>query len=160
MILQDIRAAHKAARLARDGVTLTSLITLIGDLDALEKREKRNATDKEVVKALTKFSENAQQMADAYVIRGDNERRDDALREVALYQSFIPAAKAQLSDEALDRVIRSLIANRIATDCSKPKMGVIISDLKILHEGSYDPKAAAGKVKAELDKTADPTVAA
>jgi uncharacterized protein YqeY len=158
MILQEIRAAHKAARLARDGVTLTSLITLIGDLDALEKREKRNATDKEVVKALTKFAENAQQMADAYVIRGDNEKRDDSLREVELYKSFIPAAKEQLTDEALNRTIRSLIANRIATDCAKPKMGVIISDLKILHEGSYDPKAAAGVVKAELEATADPKI--
>lgn len=149
MILQQIKDAHLAARKARDQVKLTTLTTLIGEITTLEKNQGA-VSDKDVTKILGKFVTNAEQVADAYVVRGDTVKRDEAIAEAALYTSFLPAALPQLSADALERVVRSTIASRVAYDGLKPKMGVILSDIKTIHEGAYDPKTAAALVKAEL----------
>jgi len=155
MILQQIRDAHLAARKARDSVKLTTLTTLLGEITTFEKNEGREVTDKEVVKILTKFVASAGQVADAYVVRGDTEKRDEAVAEATLYESFLPAPLAQLSAEALERTVRSIIAENIAYDGAKPKMNVVISALKLLHDGAYDPKAAAMLVKEQLAAIAE-----
>lgn len=150
MILQQIRDAHLAARKARDSVRLTTLTTLIGEITKREKDEARALTDAEVSKILSKFIASGQEMATAFGDRRDSENFEAASAEVELYKSFLPAAKPQLSAEALERTVRSIIAEKIAFDAQKPKMGDVLAGLKLTHEGEYDPKAAAALVKDQL----------
>lgn len=159
MILQQIKDAHLAARKARDQVKLTTLTTLIGEITSKAKIAGAEPTDKDCVKALTTFRDNAFANAKVFDDRGDDAKFEEARVEVILYESFLPAAKAQLSAEALNRVVRSVIASRIASAGEKPKMGTVIADVKLLHDGEYDPKALAPLVKAELEATADPKAA-
>lgn len=159
MILQQIKDAHLAARKARDQVKLTTLTTLIGEITSKAKIAGAEPTDKDCVKALTTFRDNAFANAKVFDDRGDDAKFEEARVEVILYESFLPAAKAQLSAEALHRVVRSVIASRIAAAGEKPKMGTVIADVKLLHDGEYDPKALAPLVKAELEATADPKAA-
>ena len=159
MILQQIKDAHLAARKARDQVKLTTLTTLIGEITSKAKIAGAEPTDKDCVKALTTFRDNAFANAKVFDDRGDDAKFEEARVEVILYESFLPAAKAQLSAEALTRVVRSVIASRIASAGEKPKMGTVIADVKLLHDGEYDPKALAPLVKAELEATADPKAA-
>lgn len=149
-LLQTIKDAQLVARKARDQVTALSLSTLIGEITTKAKGEGREVEDKHVVKALTTFRDNAFANAKLFDDRGNTVEFEAARVETILYESFLPAAKPQLSEDALNRSVRSIIANRIATDGSKPKMGVVIADLKMLHDGQYDGKVAAGVVKTEL----------
>jgi len=151
-LLQTIKDAQLVARKARDQVTALSLTTLIGEITTKAKSDgDRAVTDKDCIKALTTFRDNAFANAKLFDERGDHADFEAARVETILYEGFLPAPKAQLSPDALNRCVRSIIANRIASDGTKPKMGVVISDLKMLHEGQYDGKVAAGVVKAELD---------
>lgn len=158
-ILEDIQAARKQALRDRDTAKRTTLTTLEGEITSKAKIDGVEPTDKDCVKALTKFAENARQMASFYHAQRDAQAADGFSAELALYESFLPAAKAQLSAEALNRVVRSVIASRIAAAGEKPKMGTVIADVKLLHDGEYDPKALAPLVKAELEATADPKAA-
>lgn len=150
-LLQTIKDAQLAARKARDQVTALSLTTLIGEITTKAKGDgNREVTDKDCIKLLTTFRDNAFANAKLFDDRGDDVAFEAARVETILYETFLPAAKPQLSEDALNRSVRSIIANRIAADGTKPKMGVVIGDLKMLHDGQYDGKVAAGVVKTEL----------
>jgi len=153
-ILENIQAARKQALIDKDSGKRTTLTTLEGEITTKAKSEgNRAVTDQDCIKVLTKFINGVNDSA-KYIT--DPALKAKVAEEVAVYQAFMPAAKPQLSAEALHRVIRSVIASRLAGDGEKPKMGVVINDIKTLHEGAYDPKALAPLVKAELDATADP----
>ena len=153
-ILQTIEDARKQALRDKDTAKRTTLTTLVGEITSKAKIEGREPTDKDTIKALTKFINGVNDSA-KYIT--DPELKAKVAEEVAVYEAFLPAAKEQLSDEALHRVVRSVIASRLAGDGVKPKMGTVIADIKLLHDGAYDPKALSGLVKTELDATADPS---
>lgn len=156
-ILDEIQAARTQALKDKDTAKRTTLTTLAGEITSKAKSEgNREVTDQDCIKVLTKFISNGQELAKAYGETGDN-RFHEITNELAIYSTFLPAAKPQLSPDALERSIRSIIANRLAGDGSKPKMGQVIADLKVLHEGEYDGKTAAQVVKAELEKTPEPS---
>ncbi|WP_407307876.1 GatB/YqeY domain-containing protein [Acinetobacter sp.] len=156
-IIDQIKEAHLKARKARNQETLTTLTTLIGAIEDIAKKDgQRAVTDKDCIKTLDKFMGSAKETAGYAKNFNNTDGFNNAMREHDLYAIFMPAAKPQLSEEALLRTVRSIIASRLSGDGAKPKMGVVIADLKALHEGEYDGKAAAGVVKAELEKTAEP----
>lgn len=149
-LLQYIKAAHLDARKARNREQTLSLETLIGELQTAAKNAGNELPEDKVLKIVKKFA-NGSRENQGYA--GDQNRNADWQRfkaEAELYESFLPKEPEQLSDDALHRVIRSIVATRIVIDGSKPKMGVILSDLKILHAGAYDGKKAADLAKAEL----------
>lgn len=151
-LLQSIKDAQLAARKAREDDKARPLTTLIGEVTTLAKSDgNREVTDKDVIKTLTKFRDNAMEMARAYGERREGDQMEIYEKEAELYASFLPAAKPQQSAEGLSRSIRKIIAAHVAEQGSKPKMGVIMGELKKLHEGTYDPKSASAVVKAELD---------
>lgn len=156
-ILQTIEDARKQALRDKDTAKRTTLTTLVGEITSKAKIEGREPTDKDTIKALTKFINSATEMSAVHAKNNDVVDYEAAQAEIALYQSFLPAAKEQLSAEALQRVVRSVIASRLAGDGVKPKMGTVIADIKLLHDGEYDPKALSVLVKTELDATADPS---
>jgi len=155
-ILDDINAAREVALKSGDGQTREALTTLVGEITTFAKRDgNREATDKDAVKFLNRFIENAKETADLAAKFNNPAGFAKAKFEYTLYDKFLPAAKPQLSQEALERTVRSIIANRTTGSGVKPKMGVVMNDLKTLHEGEYDAKAASVVVKAELEKTAE-----
>lgn len=157
-ILDEIQAARTQALKDKDTPKRTVLTTLAGEITSKAKSEgNREVTDKDCIKLLTTFRDNAAANAKLFDERDDAPSFHAACFEVKLYESFLPAAKPQLSPDALERSIRSIIANRLAGDGVKPKMGTVIADLKVLHEGEYDGKTAAQVVKAELEKTPEPS---
>ena len=155
-ILENIQAARKQALIDKDPALRQTLTTLEGEITSKAKGEGHEPTDKDSIKALTKFINGATETAGHAQTFNDVAGFENAQRELDIYRSFMPAAKQQLSAEALHRVVRSVIASRLANDAAKPKMGTVIGDIKLLHEGEYDPKALTPLVKAELEATADP----
>lgn len=157
-ILEQLNAARNAALKSGDAETRTTLTTLIGEITSFAKGDgNREATDKDSIKFLTKFSNSAKENQGYASDQNNTEGFRKATAELELYAKFMPAAKPQLTEEALSRSIRSIIANRLAGDGSKPQMKTVIADLKVLHEGQYDGKTAAAFVKAELEKTSEPS---
>jgi hypothetical protein len=156
-LFQSIKDAQLVARKARDSVKATSLSTLIGEITAVGKNEAREITDKDVVKKLTTFTENAHANMIAFGDRRDEENFEKYAVEVELFKSFIPAAPPQMSDEVLSLNVRQLIAKHVAEHGEKPKMGIVMAALKAAHDGTYDPKQASALVKAELDALAEPS---
>lgn len=154
-IIQNLEAARKQALKDKDSVTRTTLTTLVGEITSKAKIEGREATDKDAIKALTKFINGAKENL-GYAQKAGNQTAE-AEAEIALYVKFLPEAKPQLSDEDLHKAVRTVIAVVMADTGAKPKMGPIIADIKAAYEGQYDPKALSVLVKAELDATADPT---
>ena len=156
-IIDDIQAARTQALKDKDTAKRTTLTTLAGEITNKAKIEgNREVTDQDCIKTLTKFINGAKENAGYASDMNNTQGFADAQAEIKVYESFLPAAKPQLSDEALQRIVRSVIASRLVGDGAKPKMGVVIADVKSLHEGEYDPKALAPLVKAALEETAVP----
>ena len=144
-ILQTIKDAQLTARKARDAETAKSLTTLIGEITSFAKGDgNREATDKDTIKFLTKFINNAKEN------QGFDSTRDAATAEIALLTPFLPAAKPQMDAETLALVVKNLVMKRTTQEGAVPKMGVVMADLKAAFDGEYDPKAASGVVKAAL----------
>ena len=138
-ILQTIKDAQLTARKARDAETAKSLTTLIGEITSFAKGDgNREATDKDTIKFLTKFINNAKEN------QGFDSTRDAATAEIALLTPFLPAAKPQLTQEQLSAAIVAII------DTGATKMGDVMAALKAAFDGEYDPKAASAVVKAAL----------
>ena len=155
-LLQSIKDAQLAARKNRDAVKATSLSNIISGTDRIAKDEGRDATDKDVAKVLSTFIAGLLTNIEAATKLDDKDRLHDAIVEHALLESFMPAAKPQLSEESLNLTVRKLIAIHVA-EGAKPKMGVVMADLKKAHDGTYDPKQASAMVKAELDAMPEPS---
>ena len=154
-ILENIQAARKQALIDKDSTLRTTLTTLFCEITTKEKIEGHEPTDKDAIKALTKFLNSAKENRGYASDFNDPVRFNAFHAEVALYESFLPVAKPQLSDETLKDAVRSVIAWRLAEDTAKPKMGVVINDIKAKYEGQYDPKALTPIVKAELEAIVD-----
>lgn len=154
-IIQNLEAARKQALKDKDSATRSTLTTLVGEITSKAKIEGREATDKDAVKALTKFINGVKE--NIGYANGNQAAIAEMQAEIALYEKFLPEAKPQLSDEDLHKAVRTVIAVVMADTGAKPKMGSIIADIKAVYEGQYDPKALSVLVKAELDATADPT---
>lgn len=144
-ILQTIKDAQLTARKARDAETAKSLTTLIGEITSFAKGDgNREATDKDTIKFLTKFINNAKEN------QGFDSTRAAATAEIALLTPFLPAAKPQMDEESLAHVVKLMVMKRTTQEGAVPKMGVVMADLKAAFDGEYDPRAASAVVKAAL----------
>jgi uncharacterized protein YqeY len=143
-LIDTIKAAHLAARKARDSNKLTLLTTLIGEAETVGKKEQRAPNDAEVSKLLKKFVDNAKEMARMYGDRHDAENADACWEEVTLYESFLPK---QLTDEEL----QFSVDTAIATFPSKPNIGQVMGVIKSkLEAGTYDGGKLSALIKAAL----------
>ena len=148
-LLQTIKDAQLVARKARKSVEVNALTTLIGEALAKGKENgNREPIDAEVIETLRKFLKNAHEMNRIAGDYRDSDACDKAWVEIQLYESFLPK---QLTETELKVAIAHIIIDRtIAHGQEKPKMGLVMQDLKTLHAGNYDGALASRLVKEAL----------
>ena len=139
-VLAKIKAAHLAARKARQSDVSASLSTLIGDIESVGKNARRDTTDGEAIAIIKKFIKNVDE-----VIKVAS--TEVVIAERSLFESFLPK---QMTTNELSQII----ANAISETCAvSPKdMGKVINLLKSKYEGQFDGAMASQLIKAALAK--------
>ena len=148
-LIQTIKADQLIARKARKVVEAASLTTLIGEAEAVGKNNgNREPTDQEVVSMLKKFIKNAHEVNRIAGDYRDSARCDEASAEIELFEAYLPQ---QLSEAQLAPIIKEIIELRsVGVPGVLPKMGAVVADLKVAHEGQYDGAMAARLIKEAL----------
>lgn len=137
-ILDNIKRDRIEARKLKNTAVVTLLSTLVAEIEAKGKATNREATDDESGKTIKKFIENAEEVSKV-------KPSEEVDREIALYKTYMPAPKAQLTVEELTSVIREIIAAGKAASVRD-----VMTALKDQYSGQYDGGAASSVAKAEL----------
>lgn len=148
-LLKKIKDAALQARKTRNTDVSAPLITLIGDIEAVGKKEGRDVTDLEVTALLKKYIKNANETAIQAEKHEDAKNVTASLNEVRLYESFLPA---QLDEAELREIIGKFISGTTIPGqvVPRPSIGVVSKLLKEEHGGSYDGAVAARLIKEAL----------
>lgn len=139
-ITVDLLTAMKAKDEARVS-TLRMLKAAIMKLEVSGK-EKRDATDDEVLQAIGKEVKQRKDSVDAYRKGGRDELAQKEEVEMKILESYLPA---QLSDDELRSVISQVMSRTGAT--SKADFGKVIGAVMAQIKG----KADGGRVKAAIE---------
>lgn len=136
-IYEAVKADIRTARLARDQKTLSSLSTLLGelDLDAKVLEGVKSTSEADSVAIVKKFLKNLDEVVKASGSTPEIEN------EKVLYSKYLPQ---QLSETE----IRSIIIDfKEVRNDPKLSLGEIMAHLKNHHSGLYDGKVASQVAK-------------
>lgn len=148
MMLETIRAALKAARLAKESEKVTQLSTLLGEAERDGKDDgNRESTDAEVVKTVRKFIAGLKDNLPLLTSVTDRER---AVRELALLETFNPPVPLQVTGAELAAVIDGLVAALPEGARTMKSMGAVMGSLKAKLPDAFDGTEASTLVKAKL----------
>ncbi len=147
MLFEQIRADLTAATKAQDKLrqrTLRSVIAAVQEA-SVSGEEARELTDDEVravVKAQVKRRHDA---ADAFDSGGRSDRADDERAEIAVLETYLPAA---LTDDDVEAIVTDvLVANEFTT---RADMGRAMKAVNEVIAGRADGRRVAELVKSQL----------
>lgn len=139
-LIERIKADCLTARKARQSVTASSLITLIGEAEKVGKDAgSRAPTDAEVTAVLLKFVKN---LGEVRKVRPDDRA---VITEQALLETYLPE---RLTGAALNAAVNAVVAEAGLTTVTGKDIGVIMKALAAAHSGAYDGAEASVAVRA------------
>lgn len=148
MLEQKIEQDIKAALLARDQVTATTLRGLkavLLNVKVAEGKRDSGLSDDEVIKVLTKEAKKRQESAELYKQGGNDQKAEAELSEKALIEKYLPA---QLSEAEITKIIDEVLAGM--GEAGPGSMGPIIGQVKAKAGASADGAVIARLVKERL----------
>lgn len=138
-LLQRINEDRKEARQEGKNVLAQVLTTLFGEASMPGFNDgKRDSTDEEVIKVVTKFRNAAAENAALAGIAED--KREEFKVEVFIYNQYLPK---QLTESEMGAIIRD---NFMLAVIDKSLKGRIMGHFKTNHSGTYDGKVLAALV--------------
>lgn len=143
MLIATLKENALAARVARDTVRATLLVTLCAEAAQVGKNNgNRDSTDEEVLTTIRKFLKNN---SEAQAVVKDAARLDLLKEEAAILASYLP----KMADEA---EVRAYIAELVSTlpEKSPKAMGAIMGKLKAKFGANYDATKGSAWVKEAL----------
>lgn len=143
-LMQDL----KEALLAKDSDRATlirGLKSAILYVEVAEGKRDEGLSDEACIAIFQKEAKKRQESADMYVQGGDQARADKELAEKRLIETYLPA---QLSEEEIAAVVKTVIAQTGATDMKS--MGQVIGAVKVETKGAADGALIAKLVKEQL----------
>ena len=142
---EQLRNDLAAAMRAGEATRRDTLRMVLNALAAVEKEQRRDATDDETLGVLVKGVKTRRESVEAYVAanRADLAANEEA--EIAILSAYLPK---QLGDAEVDALVAEAIA---ATGAASPKeMGKVMGWLGPKTKGRVDGKVLSGKVTAAL----------
>ena len=146
MSLRDQLKADVSAAM-RSGETLRrdTLRMALSSLALVEKEQKRDATDDEVLGVIVKAVKTRKESVDAYIAANRADLAEGESAEIAILSTYMPE---QMSDADVDALVAEAIS---ATGAASAKeMGKVMGWLGPKTKGRVDGKVLSGKVTAAL----------
>jgi uncharacterized protein YqeY len=132
-----IEADLKAAMLARNELARDTLRLVLSDVKKLEVDKLRDATEEDVIAALSGGAKRRQESIAQFDAAGRKDLADKERAELAVISAYLP----KLMDEAEARkLVAALIAELKLT--SKKDVGALMKALMAKHKGAVDGKLA------------------
>jgi uncharacterized protein YqeY len=144
-LIEIIKRDQLQARKNREQLKAVALTTLIGEAEAIGKKNNAAPTDEEVIALVKKFIKNLDETLDA-ISSGQNVlAKELLLNEKALYESYLPK---QMDESTLRTAIMVII---MSAD-SPPPLGIVMKQLKERFGSTFDGATASRLIKEELAK--------
>lgn len=128
MLYEQIKSARIAALKSGDKATVTTLVTLLGELSRLDSKEPSDAQVLGVIQKMLKGIEDMQKVRPT----------EELTKEAATLKAYLPQ---MLTEDELKGIISEARSNGITV------MGELMKHLKDRYAGRYDGKLAAGLCK-------------
>lgn len=137
----DVSAAMRSGEtLRRDTIRMA-----LSSLALVEKEQKRDATDDEVLGVIVKAVKTRKESVDAYTAANRADLAEGENAEIAILSAYMPE---QMSDADVDALVAEAIS---ATGAASAKeMGKVMGWLGPKTKGRVDGKVLSGKVTAAL----------
>ncbi len=132
-----IEADLKAAMLARNELTRDTLRLVLSDVKKLEVDRSRDATEEDVIGALTGGAKRRQESITQFDAAGRKDLADKERAELAVISAYLPK---QMDEADAKRIVAGLIAEQKLT--SKKDVGLLMKALMAKHKGAVDGKLA------------------
>ncbi|MFI6388977.1 GatB/YqeY domain-containing protein [Nonomuraea sp. NPDC050547] len=142
-----LKADLTASMKAKDEVRLRTIRMVLSavNVEEVSGKQARELSDDEIVKVLTKEAKKRREAAEAFGNAGRAAQAQAELDEQAVLEEYLPA---QLSDEELNALVDTAIAESGATD---PKaMGAVMKVLNPMVAGRAEGGRVAAAVRARL----------
>jgi len=140
-----IQDEMKAAMRAQDKARLAAIRLLLAAIKQKEVDERIELSDADVLAVIDKMIKQRRESIAQYQNAGRSDLVDKETQEMAVLQSYLPAA---LSDAELDALISTVIAESGAS--SIKDMGNVMNVLRPKIQGRCDIAEASKRVKAKL----------
>jgi len=143
MILDKIK--QDSIKLRKERNPLGSFLSTLAAEAAMvgKNNGNRESTDSEVVKVLTKFSNNLNETIN--LLKQSNRDYSKELNELSLVESYLPK---MMTEVELGAAINSIILELNVSQ--KKDMGKVMASLKSKYDGKYDNKVVSDIVKSLL----------
>jgi uncharacterized protein YqeY len=142
-LTEQIRADLTAAMKAKEAEKLSTLRMLQAALKNEQIEKMHELSDAEAAVVIRRSVKQRQDSIEQYEKAGRQELADKEKRELAVLEAYLPK---QMSDEALEALIRGLVASTGAT--SKKDTGKVMKEIMAKHRDEVDGK----KVQESLGK--------
>ncbi len=135
MITEQVRADMTAAMKAREAERLSALRMLQAALKNEQIEKMHELSDAEASAVIRRAVKQRQDSIEQYEKAGRQELADKEKRELAILETYLPK---QMSDEALEELIRGIVAATGAT--SKKDTGKVMKEIMAKHRDEVDGK--------------------
>ncbi|HTF89141.1 MAG TPA: GatB/YqeY domain-containing protein [Planctomycetota bacterium] len=132
-----IEADIKAAMLARNEVARDTLRLVIADVKKTELDKSRDATEEDVIAALSGGAKRRQESIEQFDRAGRKDLADKERAELAVIAGYLPK---QMDEDLARSLINDLIAELKLT--SKKDVGLLMKAVMARHKGALDGKLA------------------
>lgn len=144
-LVDDVKAAQKAAMKARDKERTASLRLILAEFKRVEVDERIDVDDTRALAILDKMVKQRRDSAEQYEQAGRPELAAKENAEIAVIQEFLPAP---LSEAEIDTLIDEAIGEAGADGMAA--MGAVMAQLKPRLQGRADMGAVSQRVRAKL----------
>ena len=144
-LVEQVKAAMKAAMKAREKETLATIRLIQADFKRVEVDERIEIDDARAVAIMDKMVKQRRDSARQYRDADRSELADVEDAEIAIIQTFLPT---QLSAEEIDALIDEALAGIDAEGMAA--MGTLMGKLKPQLQGRADMGEVSQRVKAKL----------
>lgn len=145
--LKQLQTDKIEAMKAKDRTTKDVLILVINEANTIAKNDgNREVTDADVIQALNRSMKKARETRDILVQQSADTSVPDG--EIEVITRYLPK---QMDEAETRAAIEAIIAQALAEQANpKALKGVVMKNLKEQHNGSYDPRLAAGLVDSAI----------
>jgi len=116
-----LKSDLKEAMKSKDNFTRDTIRFLMSAIKQVEVDERKELTDDDIYKIIQKSIKQREESARQYKSAGREDLREKEEREAHILRAYLPA---QLSDEALEEIVKKMIAQTGAT--SMKDMGSVV----------------------------------
>lgn len=132
---KKIEADLKAAMIARQELTRDTLRLVLSDVKKGEVDRNRDATEEDVLAALSGGAKRRQESIDQFDRAGRKDLADKERAELAVIAAYLPK---QMDEAAARKIVVDLIAELQLT--SKKDVGAVMKAVMARHKGALDGK--------------------